>query len=92
MSERIAAALALAKALIDRPEKWRKGASSKTDTAICASQAIYEVSGTPISALQSLRAAIGGKRIVGWNDAPERTHAEVMAAFDLAIAAERDEA
>lgn len=30
-------------------------------------------------------AAVGGVPIGRWNDAPERTHAEVLAAFDRAI-------
>ena len=42
------------------------------------------------AALKALKCAIGnGHEIVSWNDAPERTHAEVMAAFDRAIAAEQ---
>ena len=42
------------------------------------------------AALKALKCAIGnGHEIVPWNDAPERTHAEVMAAFDRAIAAEQ---
>ena len=41
------------------------------------------------SALATLKRIIGSHEIVPWNDAPERTHAEVMAAFDRAIAAEQ---
>ena len=42
------------------------------------------------AALKALKCAIGnGHEIVSWNDAPERTHDEVMAAFDRAIAAEQ---
>ncbi len=33
-----------------------------------------------------LKAADAADGIIAWNDAPERTHAEVLAAFDLAIA------
>lgn len=36
-------------------------------------------------ALQMLRTLIGDD-VMNWNDAPERTHAEVIAAFDQAIA------
>ena len=36
-------------------------------------------------ALNFLRQAIGQHSIVGWNDAPERTKEEVLAAFDRAI-------
>lgn len=43
-----------------------------------------------VRALDALRDAIGGTdTVIAWNDAPERTHAEVLAAFDKAIAAER---
>jgi hypothetical protein len=38
-----------------------------------------------VRARERLRAAIGNLSIPGWNDAPERTHAEVLAAFDRAI-------
>jgi hypothetical protein len=38
------------------------------------------------SACAELRSAIGHGDIVPWNDAPERTQAEVLAAFDRAIA------
>lgn len=47
-----------------------------------------------VSSMDTWMAAIGifgraiGERAIGyWNDAPERTHAEVLAAFDKAIAA-----
>jgi hypothetical protein len=39
-----------------------------------------------IQANTTLELAIGGQLFSRWNDAPERTHAEVMAAFDRAIA------
>ena len=34
----------------------------------------------------------GPERLFRWNDAPERTHAEVLAAFDRAITNERSKA
>ena len=44
---------------------------------------------TNLDAVDALRKVVWGERdypIAQWNDAPERTHAEVMEAFDKAIA------
>ena len=50
----------------------------------------YGVTNARNAALRALECAIGnGHEIASWNDAPERTHAEVMAAFDRAIVAEQ---
>lgn len=46
-----------------------------------------------VAALRALEAAIGVPVLQHWNDAPGRTHAQVVAAFSMAIAlAEREEA
>ncbi|MDI3261174.1 MAG: hypothetical protein QJR02_15925 [Sinobacteraceae bacterium] len=37
-----------------------------------------------------LRTALGGRLVAPWNDAPERTQAEVVAAFDRAIELARE--
>ena len=78
--------LIAARALIDQPEKWTKDASS------CAYGALVAVSqgGEYCWLASHLRRSInshGGRAdgIMGWNDAPERTHAEVMRAFGRAI-------
>lgn len=43
-------------------------------------------------ATEFFRSAAGGPpRITFWNDAPERTHADVLAAFDRAIEAAEEE-
>lgn len=82
--------LIAARALIDTPEKWVKG---RKYGCWCARDAIIAVAPdeprSTNSALATLKRAIGRPGIVSWNDAPERTHAEVMAAFDRAIAAEQ---
>lgn len=82
--------LITARALINTPERWVKG---RKPGCWCAGDAIIAVApGEPRStnsALATLKHIIGSHEIGFWNDAPERTHAEVMAAFDRAIAAEQ---
>ena len=95
-----------AKGLIDRPEKWfgppgwrtlEQGAGNN-----CAGTAIYmEARGTSYPLcnwdttehrLFERANIIERDHIALWNNAPERTHAEVMQAFDRAIAlAEKEE-
>ena len=68
---------------------------SSTDsiTRVCAAGAIYCAIYWPIDscvvrwedAAKYLRQAIGGLEIPEWNDAPERTQADVLDAFDRAI-------
>ena len=81
-----------AKAMIDRPEKWCQGALLNDGGAMCMLGAInMAVSGDADlfggqDAKMALYAAVGNHPTSVWNNAPERTHAEVMAAFDKAIA------
>lgn len=55
----------------------------------CASGAVAHVTDIFLQsfedALTLLKRAIDGKAVVPWNDASERTQAEVVAAFDRAI-------
>ena len=85
-----------AKALIDTPEKWTKGEwtrpISDEEYCHCAEGAINECLNIDFSNLADVRnahyfftKAIGTQLIPEWNDAPERTYAEVMEAFDKAI-------
>ena len=89
--------LRAARALIGTPDKWWKGGANGAGVSKCSAQAIYHQPGYDFDSLNFLSVAIGGKpgcyaHIFDWNDAPERTHADVMAAFDRAIAlAEKDE-
>lgn len=55
--------------------------------AVCwCSMGALSASGDWVRARTLLLRSIGGSRsLVDWNDAPERTHAEVLAAFDRAI-------
>lgn len=87
--------LTAARALINAAEKWgqRENAFGKgrrcAGSAICDAVPCYADSSAAFEAFE----AIIKQPIVRWQDAPERTHAEVMAAFDRAIAAaQADEA
>jgi hypothetical protein len=84
-----------ARAKIADPENWGKGfrtvcGGHRTLETCCASEAIEAVAATPglrSAALRALAAAAQcDTTILRWNDAPERTHAQVLAAFDKAIA------
>ena len=83
-----------ARKLIEKPENWgqgRRGLNRPAHTC-CASEAIESIaepSAVRNAAYVQLSSAVGGQSIVPWNDAPERTHPEVLAAFDRAIEAER---
>jgi hypothetical protein len=92
--------LVAARALIEHPEAWTKGEyardkkgnrvspSSRKAACWCARGAILRAAAGNIPAgfraHDRLWAVIRGS-ITRWNDAPERTHAEVLAAFDRAI-------
>lgn len=78
-----------ARKLIDREEMWGKGYSNQRPGKFCVGHAICIAAGAGyyLTASTAFRAANGKiGAISSWNDAPERTHAEVLAAFDRAIA------
>lgn len=85
--------LRAARGLIETPDRWWTGDSS-TCRGECALTAIDRVCGgsyeTGEPAIGSLARVIGVADpcadIPRWNDAEGRTHAEVLAAFDTAIA------
>ena len=90
-TDTVADVLRRARALIDSPEKWCKGALYR-DGARCvwgALDGIRTGEPTPFRKAEAgatyITRAIGGRNIASWNNAPERTHAEVLAAFDRAI-------
>jgi hypothetical protein len=87
-----------ARELIATPDTWIRGdyardvygesvsASSYTACRWCSSGAISKArgpDGPPVS--KYLKDVIGGRNVAGWNDDEDRTHAEVLAAFDEAI-------
>lgn len=95
--------LIAAKALIDTPEKWLKGAlSDDKETCFCAMGALGHVGGFGLVAsdvtpeMASLIGSIPSSflwtkqknRLAAFNDDPETTHADIMALFDRAIAAQ----
>lgn len=84
-----------ARALIADPAKWGKGvrgtrAGNRPLDTCCAAEAIEDSGRSDAERRNAARKAfariIGTDKIVVWNDAHERTHAEVLAAFDKAIA------
>lgn len=87
-----------AKQKIADPSNWGKGGRRDrfNFNSCCVAEAIEEagpvfgVSAERRRAFRAFRNAGGIEDVWGlfiqWNDAPERTHAEVMAAFNLAIA------
>lgn len=82
--------LVAARKKIEDPANWGKGKQANHRKVLCAITAIgharAEAFGTDFwRAEWALREVIGRGSIVMWNDAPERTHAEVLAAFDKAI-------
>lgn len=92
--------LIAARAKIESPENWtRGGGRARTEGPHCSQTAIYpataETYRDALPAMTLLASAMGidsdQSCILGliwnWNDRNERTHAEVLAAFDRAIAA-----
>lgn len=87
------------RAKIANPDDWGKGMrfARENKGTCCAAEAIEESEGYMTASHSERRLAIRALRntsncedgwggLTNWNDAPERTHAEVMAAFNLAIA------
>lgn len=87
-----------ARAKITSPEDWGKGRRriDRPMETCCAAEAVEDSDPDAIDGWKERRRAFralnnaadvgGASELVAWNDAPERTHAEVLAAFDLAIA------
>ena len=88
--------LSAAKGLIDAPEKWIKGRYHRRGSECDGYCLVGAVECAPLPAWAPTDQAlfyigttvgVGPKTgLTGWNDAPERTWEEVMAAFDRAIA------
>lgn len=92
--------LVRARARIDTPEKWCKGwyargadgerrwAGQPDCVAFCSSGAIGREAVTAKDydeSMDALREAADVENFIRWQDAPERTHADVMRAFDVAL-------
>jgi hypothetical protein len=86
-------ALKKARALIadeSRWFSWRLGRDYRSGIDHCAGTAIEAATKSSHSPLTmacyaALERVTGDCDVMAWNDAPGRTHAEVLAAFDLAI-------
>lgn len=104
MSAETAAVLRKARAKIEQPERWTQRVFARNRAGVvvhptdgdavcwCAAGATsYSapntcVLGTAWNALDAAAQALGGSGVTTWND--DHTHAEVLALFDAAIAAE----
>lgn len=88
-----------ARALVEKG--WCQGYQAKDETGACVSHesakarsfcaygACWRAEGTVSGpASMALRRAFGSLGVGTWNDAPDRTQADVLALFDRAIAAE----
>ena len=88
----IADTLREARHRIEEPGKWGKGPKELEPHGdkLCIGQAITLVAMTGALSFEArqvfLKCIDEGMTIPMWNDAPERTHMEVLAAFDRAIA------
>lgn len=90
-----------ARKLIEKPENWTQGAKSRDingkpsvfgykASAVCwCMLGAMEMTGKSLfannKAQQVIELVINMNSIIRWNDSPDRTHAEVLAAFDRAI-------
>jgi hypothetical protein len=83
--------LIAAKALIPTEAEWWHDGYPYVDGKLCPITAIHKVGCKHIASaaivLSTFTKAIGGHKIELWNDDPTRTYAEIMVAFDIAIAA-----
>lgn len=83
--------LRAARVILANPEQWRQGVPHVTMT-YCIAEAIESISQPDKERVRAYRAFSNaanvpdGMSLCDWNDAPERTHAEVMIALNLAIA------
>lgn len=76
-----------ARELLSDKERWGQGTSPKPCTS-CVQIAVFDTRG-PLKNQREALAELGFtnyQEAWAWNDAPERTHAEVLQRFDEAIA------
>lgn len=89
--------LIAAKALIDTPEKWIKGelhTKRGAQHCYCIYGALAQVVRTEeddAGVVRALRAVAPHRYLSVFNDDPATTHADIMALFDRAIAAQGDD-
>lgn len=84
---------------LEDPDRWGKGmrADRDDDTTCCAVEAIEDQRANYVARVDAICALLTASSgacdnrtsLPQWNDAPERTHAQVLALYDKAIAAER---
>jgi hypothetical protein len=87
--------LTAARGLIDTPDKWAQEGGLSEVGPLCTAMACTSAAGSlsdslPAQSVIARAAGLSGDYaatvgLFDWNDAPERTHTEVLAAFDTAI-------
>lgn len=86
--------LIAARALIDTPEKWLQGWFEGPNGTMDASEAVCRASGEDIGgdAYEAMCLVLpdGIDILSTFNDDPDTTHADIMALFDRAIAAQEN--
>lgn len=92
--------LIAARTLIDTPEKWGKNFYYESDGCLCIVGAVGKAMGLPASGgqlcgslIRPLNEALPDtapirNHLPSYNDHPDTTHADIMALFDRAIAAQ----
>lgn len=95
MSRAVAEVLRRAKERIGTPERWCQK-DFRCGDKVCPVEAIRESGGSweerfALARVVGRTGYLTTDEIARWNDVDGRTHAEVMAAFDRAIAAEEAE-
>ncbi len=81
-------ALIAARKNVDSPEKWIKGALKGKNNTYCTVGAIHKLD-IPCSLhfdiSRTMRRITETESLSSWNDAPERTHQDILDLFDKAI-------
>lgn len=87
-----------ARALIDTPRKWTRAADARTAdgkhtwpsdpnaVCFCMAGALIRLGEISTPAYRALLRHVTGGTLMEFNDAPGTSHADVLAAFDAAIA------
>jgi hypothetical protein len=91
MNPKLIADLEAARSLVDTPEKWghKRHVGNKKRAVF---ESVLSVGNRSISGSMEMLRALGfqsANEAASWSSSKKRTHAEVLAAFDKAIANER---
>lgn len=95
MTSQVTDILVRARKLIENKDDWGQGVERHMSGRRCSLDALLDAGrGRESGAVLALKRAArlsSNDFIADWNDTPERTHAEVLAAFDRAIEASKQQ-